>query len=184
MHHFLRGLHSVWNRDHPERPAKRYFLSRRKSEDLSAATSCAVNNLMAHLRRYFVPALLLLSGIFVCGKLLLTPVTMQTCVVAPLAEERGWPWVFVQRCSLKQCVESTIYETNFQKFSWLPFVADLVILLAALAGLATLVAWHSRSRALVSAFASLTVPSSCRRRSGDRIVVTCGRPVATGTATF
>jgi hypothetical protein len=63
--------------------------------------------IMSRIRRYLVPALLLLPVIFVCGKLLLTPVKaafgperlpknysgiMGSGLLGP--REVGWPWVY------------------------------------------------------------------------------------------
>lgn len=99
---------------------------------------------VSHMRRNLVPIVSLLSMMFVGGKLLLTPVKMQTCDFALFAEERGWPWVFAQSCSSKRCIDSVIDETNARIFSWSYFVADLVVLLASLAGAAVLFTWHWR----------------------------------------
>ena len=57
---------------------------------------------MPRLRRYRVPASLLLPIIFICGKLLLTPVPQILNGISSVAErergtywaERGWPWAF------------------------------------------------------------------------------------------
>jgi hypothetical protein len=48
---------------------------------------------MPRLRRYLPPLLLLLPVIFICGKLLLTPVQGENNGPATNWQQ-GWPWVF------------------------------------------------------------------------------------------
>lgn len=87
---------------------------------------------MSRIRRYLVPTLLLLPVIFLCGKLLLTPVATVEFLSdfgrIQWSDERfevGWPWVF-------QEIERTQHDVS-QTVSFSPWdlIADCGILLTA-----------------------------------------------------
>src|SRR5262245_20367662 len=100
---------------------------------------------MPRLRRYLPPLLILLPVIFICGKLLLTPVPLYhlSYYSAVRRTERGWPWAF------------QTFEGEFDEFTELPAIgdgpihpallaADVVVLMLATGGCAALLALHYR----------------------------------------
>jgi hypothetical protein len=100
---------------------------------------------MSRLRRYLVPALLLTPAIFVCGKLLLTPVwrilseweTYESSNAgSPLVGEYGWPWVYAQRDAPPGL------EGEHSTFSFWPLGADLLALSSVVAALGFLLIRH------------------------------------------
>ncbi len=112
---------------------------------------------MSRFRRSLVPALLLMPVIFICGKLLLTPVWRpETIEDVERADEGGvlplgsgsvgqmvWPWVFWET---KNLIE---WGTDWGKrllFSWWLLAADAAVLIMALAAVAAGLVWHRRRR--------------------------------------
>jgi hypothetical protein len=103
---------------------------------------------MSRLRRYLIPTLLLLPLIFVCGKLLLTPVWRQATIIEQdLAHssfsdmwESGWPLVFLQ-LSTWTSDTVTVYHISY----W-SLLADVAILLAAIVTFGWVIHWHHRRR--------------------------------------
>ena len=103
---------------------------------------------MSRLRRYLVPALLLAAVIFVCGKLLMTPVWRRTVsweqkqlqnlggLYAVL--EYGWPWAYAQRDAPFGSAAA------YPKF-WLgPLVADVLVLALIVAFFGSMLTLHWR----------------------------------------
>src|SRR5436190_21302346 len=102
---------------------------------------------MSQFRRYIVPGVVFAVAILVCGKLLLTPVWRFPTEAeeeliglnpgsARLAvHQYGWPWIFWQTYEFNPIWKSLT-------FSWPLLVADIAILLAALAFVALLLAWN------------------------------------------
>jgi hypothetical protein len=111
--------------------------------------------LFVRLRPYFIPTLLLLPLIFVCGKLLLAPLSRMiddpdvarryTIIDAggPPAAVRGWPWVFLKTVSWNWPQTAPI-EVFY--ISWSRLAADLAVYLLVLAAAAALLARHRRRR--------------------------------------
>ncbi len=101
---------------------------------------------MSRLRRYLVPALLLAAVTFICGKLLLTPVTREVTeweinqirfsVAGPaFVYQYGWPWVFSER-------NEPIGDCEYSTFSLKWLIGDVVILASAIAVIAVFLAGH------------------------------------------
>jgi len=93
------------------------------------------------LRRYLVPGLLLLLLIFVCGKLLLTPVTGTAKEYSPKEYERGWPWVFLRTHEWPPPTPTEVLFWN----QWL-IAADVAVLTTLAVASATLLEWRRRRR--------------------------------------
>jgi hypothetical protein len=106
---------------------------------------------MYALRRYLPPLLILLPLVFVCGKLLLTPVELKlwpvsnqaaVCgglhpIVVPIGQ--GWPWVFCEYDSLTYFTKAVTYH-----YQWL--VADLLCFAVAIGFVGFLLMRHYRRR--------------------------------------
>ena len=108
---------------------------------------------MSRIRRYLVPALLLLPVIFVCGKLLLTPVKaefgperlpknysgiMGSGLLGP--REVGWPWVY------RKTTDGTRMDTGGRdrvllSTSNIALIADIAVLLLAIVVVAWIIIW-------------------------------------------
>jgi hypothetical protein len=99
---------------------------------------------MPRLRRYVVPALLLLPLILLCGKLLLTPVTRQEDFIDYYTAvgrdgkppyEIGWPWPFAI-CYLpapeNHGSAGIWYTLGLEPVSWWILIVDLTLLLGVL----------------------------------------------------
>jgi hypothetical protein len=110
---------------------------------------------MSRLRRHLVPLLLMLPVIFICGKLLLTPVNVveipgmtadwRSTALTPRPEakeyDRGWPWVFVHEYKKLQPFTSfASAEIQVREFLFGKLLANLALLIAM-----TIVAWHGIS---------------------------------------
>jgi hypothetical protein len=101
---------------------------------------------MSRKRRYLVPALLLLPVIFLCGKLLLTPVyrsadqsesNRMTSFEKPKdVAETGWPWVYASTYKPPKSNQRVLSESM-----WL-FLADVGVLSTIVAAMALLLRWH------------------------------------------
>lgn len=97
---------------------------------------------MPRLRRYLPPLLLLLPVIFICGKLLLTPIQRAIAISelkslngaisgAPMIDQRGWPWVFAETYQAAY-FSSRASELQVLRFSIWRLLADIAILFFAL----------------------------------------------------
>jgi len=115
---------------------------------------------MRCLRRYFVPALLLIPLIFLCGKLLLTPVTVEQEIrmardffglisysnaTSRPDTQRGWPWVFQHSIDISG-LRSLDPEFESRSFSLLLLLADLVVLTTFIAVAIYVALRHHRRR--------------------------------------
>ena len=113
---------------------------------------------MSRIRRYFVPALLLLPVIFICGKLLLTPVTTWRTVrlqensfglnsgaliAVPNVEQYGWPWVYREAIDMGG-LRPIDPDVEAYSFSFLYLFADAAAALMIVAAAATILSWHHR----------------------------------------
>jgi uncharacterized protein len=86
--------------------------------------------------RYLPPLLILLTLIFICGKLLLTPVDNR---VGLGYEETGWPWIYFRG-------PTVVGGTANREFSIGPLLADLAVCLAVVGvAIALLFWWHRRT---------------------------------------
>src|SRR5689334_25253566 len=88
---------------------------------------------MPRLIRYVPPLLILLTLIFVCGKLLLTPVDSRT---GSARQEVGWPWVYSRAL--------TIGGAGGNEFSIALLLADLALAVVVIGGAAALLFWWHR----------------------------------------
>jgi hypothetical protein len=94
---------------------------------------------MSRIRRYLVPALLLLPVIFICGKVLLTPVQHPVIFyVGPYDYdfESGWPWSFMQ-CQANWNSNLPVIQPGVCVYFsgwWLAIDIVIVIFVVALAG--------------------------------------------------
>ena len=97
---------------------------------------------MSQLRRYLVPVLLLLPVIFLCGKLLLTPVEGRglAWIGGNQANETGWPWVF------KRVYYNYVARKQITAVSWFVLLADVAVMVAAVATAAVSLARRYRRR--------------------------------------
>jgi hypothetical protein len=108
---------------------------------------------MPYLRRYLPPLLILLPLIFICGKLLLTPVELQLRPVSSAAEVcggmspvvvpigQGWPWVFCEYSSLHW-----LSPNSPAMYHYLFLIADLSCLATIIALAGFLLMRHYRRR--------------------------------------
>jgi hypothetical protein len=111
---------------------------------------------MPLVRRYLFPALLLLPLLFLCGKLLLTPlsrmiddpdVARKYGIIdagAPPAAVRGWPWVFLKTITYGWPPQSA--QTDVLYFSCWYLLADVSVLGLFLVAAAALLVQHRRRR--------------------------------------
>src|SRR5262245_11655947 len=107
---------------------------------------------MTDVRRYLVPVLLLAPAVFVCGMLLLTPLTqaIDDPVAArkyyiidaggPLADVRGWPWIFLKSVTREWPPQNGRPETFY--FSWWFLLADLAVLSLVVVAVGAVLGWH------------------------------------------
>ena len=109
---------------------------------------------MSRFRRYLVPVLLLAAGIFICGKLLLTPVQrvvsewewyqIDFSTSGPgFVYHFGWPWVFAE--SNEPSLLRMQY-AEYSTFSGKILAVDVLVLLAGLAAAGFVAARHYRRR--------------------------------------
>lgn len=93
---------------------------------------------MSRFRRHLVPLLLMLPVIFVCGKLLLTPVEVYRFIpgAPPLTTyegfDCGWPWVFMQQ-RYEARMPSTLPVLEIKQFGVWLVIADTAVLIASIA---------------------------------------------------
>lgn len=105
---------------------------------------------MSRLRRYLIPTLLLLPLIFICGKLLLTPVLREASIFEsdelPRIDigtidmhEIGWPWVFSQ--SYETFTPENLHGNYFSL--WI-LIADTVLMLGVILAIAKILVLHRK----------------------------------------
>jgi hypothetical protein len=113
---------------------------------------------MPRLRRYLPPLLIFLPLIFVCGKLLLTPVEFVAGTRSHFADvevdgiqlscflntETGWPWIFQRRGDVMDSSSPYNGQSMVQFFSLGMVLTDLGVLFAALATLSLVGLWLFR----------------------------------------
>ncbi len=113
---------------------------------------------MPTFRRYLLPALLLAPVILVCGKLIFTPVSDRIHIESvddsgwifgrndayPLADQRGWPWVYSQTIDLAGI--KSVHWIDPQQFSWLKLLGNLLVATVIIAGCAAVLLLHRRRR--------------------------------------
>jgi hypothetical protein len=83
---------------------------------------------MSRLRRHLVPLLLMLPVIFICGKLLLTPVIGQFFGKTRNNYDSGWPWVF--RNATYDTSTPGITKVTVEQFSIWLLLGDIAVLVA------------------------------------------------------
>ena len=112
---------------------------------------------MSRIRRYFVPALLLLPVIFVCGRLLLVPLRTSKSIklqdntilnigvpyAIPDTQQTGWPWVYREQVDVAGLPPfDPEFEANY--FSCCRLMADIAVAAAIVAAVAIMLVLHHR----------------------------------------
>lgn len=105
---------------------------------------------MRFLRRHLVPLLLMLPVVFVCGKLLLTPVNDDDLGFSGLHSlvleyDRGWPLVFIhERDDQRNPADIPYPGVTVESFSLLALLGDFVVLVAMLYASWWILIWLQR----------------------------------------